>query len=762
MNTPITRNELFDINTLQNLVTSDAVKSVDKMNLQKYRRRSRLSGNNKVIVTYDFPKSWATIQKGRLIPQPYALSQCSFPSQIGAALGQKYYWDIDMKNCQPTLAIQVAKRYGFSTPALEEYCQHRDAIFSEMIEKTNMNRDEVKTEWIRVMFGGTSFAHPLIPKVKKELTTLAAVVKQDNLDIYNNVLKLKEEKKKNSDPLFSCLAIYLQNEERLCLMAFIEYAQSIGRYVGVLKYDGGQLEKSENESSVSKDILLGAQKAILEKTGYSMALEVKPLVHSFDFSSSGKLIAPDILINDDFAAKKFASLAGNFIKKVNDTLYAFNSDTGLWTETLSPLIHEYKDALVFRQMGPSGIKTYDYGGKKVNIDPMLSFVKNYVPESKLDPETSIGKLLWSNGYYDFDTDTFHDEFNPEIHFVSRISRPFPKQRDEATIRHVHKILFEDPYLEEQAEQRDFYKIAIARAIYGDYRAKRCYFTTGEPNCGRGLLTAALQSAFESYVTQFSSEQLLYNPRVSTDPAKQMAWCIPFKDVRIAIANEISMSGKFIDGNRLKGLSGGGDQIQARLNFKDESLHTIRATLFCLTNDIPAIKPVEKGLLNRICINELLKSYVQSPDPSNKYQALEDRSLKTKFESESYKDAVFFILVDEWKRFVAANKISEKPALVASGIQEWVETGSTIKDILEEKYQITKNENHWVRCSDLLRHLKSKDCKESDTKIGRELSRLTCHGPKTQKIDGRAVKVRLGIRLIGDDPNDDEGPLIEDS
>jgi phage/plasmid-associated DNA primase len=234
----------------------------------------------------------------------------------------------------------------------------------------------------------------------------------------------------------------------------------------------------------------------------------------------------------------------------------------------------------------------------------------------------------------------------------------------------------------------------------------------------------------------------------------MAWVIPFRDARIAIANEISMSEKFIDGNRLKGISSGGDQIQARLNFKDEQLYTIRATLFCLTNDIPQIKPAEEGLLNRICINELKKVYVTNPDPSNAYQAKEDRTLKDRFNEDKYKDALFFILVDEWKKFVAMGRRVEKPASVQQGIQEWVETGVSVQNILSDKYEFTKNPEHMVRFDDLEKLLRQKDCKDSSTKIGRELTRLAGHDSLVKKMNGRPIRMRPGIRVLEEDPDID--------
>jgi hypothetical protein len=743
----ITKTEVFDVDMMYKLLRHEGVSIQDKKRMKAYRDR-RNNGNH-VDVSYVFGEHYSTIKKGRLFAR-HRLGCEGFPRDIRACLFEKYYWDVDMENAQPVLLTTLSARFNLSCPALDEYCSRRNEVLDELMASHRLTRDEAKTVCISVIFGGFRDDHPLLPRMFTELKALALLVSDANPELYA-VAKKDKETKVNQNPAGSCLAVYIQNEERLILTEIDTFLTTKGRSMEGLIHDGGLVRKLEDEQTFPASLLRDVEQHIFDTTRYRISLAVKPMKHTFSFKVRDTLLPSTVKLNDDYAAKVFAGLAGARLKKVKGVLYGFNDDTGLWTEDLLPLIHEFKDDLYFEQMQGSLFKVADYGGMAAKMDPMLKLTPNYVPESTLDAESTIGKLLWKDGWYDFETDTFHDTFSPDLFFAGRINRPFPKVRDQEAIQLVHKVLFEDPYLDEQQEQRDFYKIALARALYGDYRAKRCYFTTGRANCGRGLLTAALQSSFEGFVTQFSSEQLLYNSRTASDPAKQMAWVIPFRDARIAIANEISMSEKFIDGNRLKGISSGGDQIQARLNFKDEQLYTIRATLFCLTNDIPQIKPAEEGLLNRICINELKKVYVKTPEPSNKYQAKEDRTLKDKFNQDTYKDALFFLLADEWKKFVAMGRQSEKPASVQAGIQEWVETGVSVQNILSDKYEFTKLEDHTVRFDDLEKLLRQKDCKDSTTKIGRELTRLTGHEGFQKKVNGRLVSIRRGIRLLEDDP-----------
>lgn len=365
---PITKTEVFDINALDNLMRCSAVRDIDKKNLTKYRKRAKLSGNNRVVIEYDFPKNWSALQKGRLTPIPFAFSQCSFPSQIGAALAQKYYWDLDFVNSQPCLAIQLAKRHSLTTPSLETYATHRDEIFTELMDQTHMTRDEIKQEWIKVMFGGSSFLHPLLPAIKEELIRLAAILRETNSDIYQQCVRLKDK----GNVLASCLSISLQNEERRCLVALDSFLTTQGRSLDVFKFDGGHVRKLEGETEVPASLLRACEDAIFKETGYALTLVVKPLTHTYEFTRKDEYISGDVLINDEYAAKEFLRLVGDRVRKVDGYLWVCSD--GLWTnssDALRDCIAEVSSDLVFRQETISGVRIFDYGGNEKNIPNML-------------------------------------------------------------------------------------------------------------------------------------------------------------------------------------------------------------------------------------------------------------------------------------------------------------------------------------------------------------------------------------------------------
>ena len=79
------------------------------------------------------------------------------------------YHDVDIANCHPVLLAQLAKQqYDRDLPELDKYVDNRDAFLASI----SSNRDEAKTEVIRVLYGRRStaestsfpFLHPCPPR----------------------------------------------------------------------------------------------------------------------------------------------------------------------------------------------------------------------------------------------------------------------------------------------------------------------------------------------------------------------------------------------------------------------------------------------------------------------------------------------------------------------------------------------------------------------------------------------------------------------
>jgi hypothetical protein len=706
----------------------------------KSRNKGTVAGSTNIV--YKMPKSWVgALGYGRLYSQ-HGLE--TFEADVRGTLCSGLYYDIDMENAHPVLLHQFAKKVlQMEMPETLKFCKNRDEYYSSLSD----NRDEAKKGIFQILYGGKTPLDTLQPfKSEVELFSRALTSKPEYQKLYKGCQK---EAKPNL--LGSFISYVLQTEERRCLMALFNYFTSKGWNVDVLAYDGVMIRK-EQDKEIDDEILKDAAAAVYQATGYLIALKSKAFSSFPDKEllqqaevERKKLLAPNVLVDDSWAAEQFVGLCGNHLTKLSDgTLLGFDSETGLWTPDITPLIHQHRKKLIWKQDRDFKIHVYNYGGLSKSRKALVEFLPQFVKERSVDVESSIGKLLWSDGIYDFNTRTFTKGFDPSVVFRARINRKFPSKRNRELEALVSKILFQDPFLAEQKEQAEFFKTAVARALYGDYRAKRAYITVGQANCGRGLLTCALQNAFEGYVAMFNTSSLYDNPKSSEDDAKRNAWLLQISDARLSISNEAPMGSHYIDANLLKSAASGGDIIKGRFNHKDAVEFVNRSTLFILTNDIPEIKPADRGLLNRICVSELKKTYCASPELGNPYQALEDRTLKDKVGEDDWKDALFWVLEEAWAAFAQTDRVAKKPAAVELAISEWVETSTTIASILEQRFQITKNPDDRVEFRELEKYLRSKGCIDSTTKIGRELSGLGIEN-KVIKMDGVARRCRVGIR-----------------
>ena len=764
----IVKTESFDVDAMNHLCNYDGLSTDMKALLKKYKKNRK--NINEVQVVYDHGKNWRDLKHGRLIGDGLQ----GFDKEIRATLANKYYWDLDVVNAQPVILVQMCKRNGWACPNLDKYVNERDAQMLEIMNDMNVKRDDVKGFFIQILFGSKiawHLQHPFLIAITREMTIIMENVALKHPEILKRVTKIykSDPTKKGKDPKAGCIAQVVQNEEAKVLRCIDTTLQKHARDMQVFIHDGGLVRKLENELEFPRVIMKKCQAAVFEELDYNIQLAIKSMSEKvIQFKGKAKKYTPnDTLISDSYAAKKFVELLDeNVVLDIASGRWIFDDRTGQWSQddqVLRNYLNIYASDMIFYQVGDSGDKISDYSGKESNIKNMIANIDRHLsPIDFLNTrgDSAVGKFLFENGIYDMKTKTFTEGFDPKYVFFARIPRNY-QPIDEDLCHKVHKLLFEDPYIMgEQDVQATWFKRGIARALYGDVLThKNCYITVGQPNCGRGLLTSALQQAFGDYVKQFSPNALIYNANNSSDEAKKLAWVVPLANSRLCIGNEVTMDQKkYIDGGQLKVLSGGGDSVTARLNFKDGAVVPIRTIFLLQTNDIPSIKPADEAVMNRVIINELRKSYKETPNPANPNEMKQDAQLKNKFMTEEYKNAVFHLMANIYGEWVADGSAMTKPECLKALTSEWIETTTSIRSILESKYEITGNPEHYVSSRELIDFLKSKKCVESDTKIGRELSVLKCN-VLYKKVNGISKSVRTGIREIMDALVIDDEPTV---
>jgi hypothetical protein len=661
-----------------------------------------------------------------------------------AAICKEFYHDIDMVNAQPTILVQLAKKeLGMDMPQLQAYVENRDAVLGHIMERDNVPREEAKQRLISILFGGYTDDYFLVP-LYEEVQNVAK--KFSHLSQYEDLVDACR-KEKPKDYLKSLVAYITQTAERRVLLAMRDYLTSAGWSMDVLIYDGGMIRK-RTDAACDDALMTAISTSIKEATGFDVQVKEKPLIGFTDLIEHVAEAEP--LINDSYACMELIRLLGDEITKQNGVLYFYTPSTGMWEREAGPLIglpavHRFASQLVFKQASKTAKedKLYDYGGSTKNIRNMLSHLAELIPDSNFINDSvkkSEGFLLFADGIYDMKAHQFTVGFDKSKVFTSRIIRNFPK-RDVCAIETVNRALFINPFSE--VEVGNWYKNILARALAGHTVDKVFHVLLGEPNTGKSTVTGLLCKTFGGYVKTWTLDNLKYKAGSTTDEAKQLSWIAPLLGARIALSNEARMDGIKLDGNLAKRLSGG-DAITLRQNFKDETTQEIMTTFFAMGNDMPSFSPEDAALRVRMNYATFNYSFVPKPEEEcGEWEKPADPLLKMKIESDEWKDAFTHIILDAY----AAGVRLPAPDSVKAATDEYVPVESnSLKQLLEEEYELAPEmgENDWLPARQIINYLKGTGLALSDTKIGRELSKMGL-SRDTKRVAGKVVKIWKGIR-----------------
>jgi hypothetical protein len=625
--------EHFDTIALLKLLSHPAVtESVDcsiEGALKDYVRNSQ-DGMRKVTykrAEHGFGRLYA---KGRSSLQ-------SLPRRIRHTVAGHLYWDIDICNCHPTILSQLCRKHGIAHPYLEQYVVNRDSMLEETSTHYNVNRGDAKGLFIRILCGGTYYGWASELVIKQDATknitdfqTELTRIQNAIWDKYENIQKVatQNEDKNYDNPKGSLLSIVLDIEEDKILSEIVKFEErNYGRVIDVLIFDGCQIRRDNKKPMTMKE-LEECEGWIAQETGYHIKLaekpmsdcynldQCKPLLHlicknesdaaialkrlhegdpetisqslSFSLPFEVGTVIPDSNMNKDTKDNNSSS-GSSLIKFCDNMLFVYDKETGLWNSD-EIAIHQQFLKQYKVEMGDwletvrEWTKLYTML-KTQNGDPMFLERVNL---------TSLGKLLFKNGFYDFETKVFSTQFDAQIFFPFRIERNYNALRNEAHVTYVNLTLFVLPFA--TRETGIFVKKSLARAIAGCIRDKRLYFNIGPPNASKGVLTDALSSCYGPYIGTFNGG-ILQVSQGDKDTSLRFKEYFESRYCRIMISNEIPMC-KGIDGVILKIISSGGDKITGRKLHLNNSKFISHSTTIINGNDRPRIIPADDALVGR--------------------------------------------------------------------------------------------------------------------------------------------------------------------
>lgn len=747
------KQEYYDVDAMEELLKHTGVSKCNKMVLRAYKRK-RVNGNC-VQVVYEYGKTMKKLQKGRVHPQR-SLGLQSFPSDIRGALAQKRYWNADFANSQPVILMQLCEKNGWKCDRLKEYVMNRASMLADIMEECDCDRDTAKQLCLITMFGGQI---KKAPSFIKELSEELVPISQNILKQYPDVLKEVQKVKTDPSQAQSTVAHVVQDIEFQLLLAFEVVLKEHNRQMDVYIHDGGLIPKIEGETEFPTAILQDAQKKIKERMGYDITIEIKALEHSFVFNETTTVERRIVESDKQAGDLLWKELKDRLIYSKGNFYY---KEDNLWVyelEVVKRAVRRYVMSSNLYRPNANGEPTV-YSQNATHAQNISIVILDNAVAYRDDAwennvfESSRGKILFTNGYYDLPNGMFvptgSERFDNSIVFLEHI--PY----DYSDMYHDNQSLFERffeiPFGKEMGE---YYLLKIARAVAGDAE-KKFLAGIGSSNTGKSALTSILSNALGGYFGGWNGANICY--RQSTqDEAQKLRWLYLLRHKRVIVSSELQVGGMGIDGNMIKKMANGGlDPIVARQHGGNELSFKIGFLPILFAQDLDRIRPLDDAVMTRLRAIHYQKVYCDNP--SNEFELQIDRELDKEVQTKKFRLSFMNLLFDTYYQWVQEGRKEDEPECVKVAVKEVVGSNLSIVDSFLEEFEITNSEDDFLPSSEIEKWLVEGKYRITMTKFGLEMRKYaTIHKlenvlSKQKKIQGRGVKCWIGIRIPKEESN----------
>ena len=761
--------ENMDITLCKMILDTPDIAPIESIDGFKTAVYNNLKSNGDLVVKhnqrYGLGRFYADENRS-LIPHPRSIKHTLFT--YGG-------WnDLDMIKGHMSIALEIFKGI-LNLPYIQKTVTGFDDLVNKLsqfyeVEGTPLSNDNIKWLFNMMIYGGTphgwkkklekggkgyeakkiiNFAghHPFVLAFEKECQSMGDIVYKNNPSI---VSKVKKESDSLRDKKNSTISYFFQIVENHIVYSVYELLVGM-RIISPkkcgLEMDG--LNIPPNGSIYDKDDTIKVMNNfILNDTGLNIKFKFKPYGESvmqglIDERRNMVVAEPinnDIIMavveeddneediigvmdGDDSSASKIVLNAYPYWKCCNDVLYVFDDETGMWSDKVE--IHnriisrysEYLDIIRINNEGELKRTGRNYAKNNQKRKDMYPFIRENCVDNdwiSRSDSSSLGKILFSNGHYDFTrgrfltgkmvskTDKekvntiFENGFNPEIVFFCRIDHAYSHitEEEKTYMDSIKRRLFTDTLGDDVG---NYLILNLARALSGE-KMKKIMFGLGSTNTGKGILTKACLLSMNSYCDVFTGENLAFN-NVNNDEAQKMRWAMLLRCKRLIISNELSTT-KNLDGNLIKKLSSGIDGIKGREHGGNEKTFYPHYKAILLANDIPKIKPFDPAVQGRVKVYSMVKSFVDNP--SNEYELKKDPNLDAEMQTILFQRCFIGLLIDSHRQFRANNCVEIVPDEVSLARDEWMGSNEDNNVItqFQEIYEITNDANDYVISKDI--------------------------------------------------------------
>lgn len=664
--------------------------------------------------------------------------------------------DIDMCNAHPVILRYICKIHSFACPHLEYYITHRDECLAKFesrevgkdtyLKATN-NDKKTRTKGLPIEFKKYDIE---MKQIQNKL-----VVLEKYKELFDTIPTTKEYNY-NGSAINRILCYY----ENIILQHVIHVINGKGIETGILMFDGlmlyGDYYKDKGLLDTISDYVEKQLPDLHMKWAYkehNMSL-VMPV--DFVMDDTVSLQKRTFVCNDLEAAQKLYSLYAHWKYSENE-LYVFDDKTGMWKNdrnTQNLIVSRFTEDLWIGIKGKNDIlepsKVKSYGNTTVLFIQMLEKMKILCIDDnwlKRTATSSLGKLLFTNGYFDLRENIFYNTFNPDIVFSGKIYQEYNPEFTLEDIQYMESIKMRLFYAPLGKDVGDFFILNLARGLAGDMM-KRIMFGLGSSNTGKSTITKALLKTCSDYVGTFDGNNFAYR-NTSNDSASQNRWLMLLKHKRIIFSNEIKSTIP-LNGNLIKMVSSGGDAVVGRQHAGNECEFYISFLCVVFANDLPKITPYDDAVNNRIRVVSYTKPYVN--EPSGDYELQMDENIDVELNTLRFQRCFLEIFIRQFYKG-KQGEFKIEPPEVTEAKEEWIGTDVGCMPAFLQEYEVTNDENDFVRSSEIQEWLELGKYGITMKKFGMELKQyILKHKLDKVKSDGKKInginkQVWYGIKNI---------------
>ena len=696
----------------------------------------------------------------------------SLPRKIRHTICKGLYIDLDFKNAHPVILKQLCDTYDIKCPNLTTYVNNREEILNMISKSLNIALADAKFIFLKALNGNkTTYdiqnwfstleefnnIHSHISNLEEFKTIREEVINEsiENVDarVVNRILCSFE-----CDCLESLFKILDKNK------CFDYYSQEQNKIYKVcsLIFDGLQvLDNASNRKLINQEFLTSLSSAIKLETGFSLEVVIKEFDECLEIPSDYSIMNKgNNTISSDTEARDYVlSIYGKYyIKCCNVRYVKYNN---IWTSNPDVVEEVITNHIINcnLQMELGEGKYKNYSGFKSHISSCYKLILSTGFQTQNDfikNNLNKGKyyLPFKDCVFSFiDGKTYsYDDLN--ICFTQQINRNFPKYVAEDYEELLRRVI--NPIYPNE-DERDYNAHIKARAIAGCFEDKKWYCFIGERNCGKGVETTLLRNAFDVFVRTFDAKTLIHNKYGNPTSETALAWVVNKKEARLIISNEIKGDENTkLNGNFIKTLASGGDEMVGRRLYENEVEFIPQFTMILCCNNIYETTP--KDALENLEAFEYKSKFVvkEEMEEGISYYKLRDESIKSFIQEDRIIDAYTWYIFNQ---FSMNRKPTPENVKLTTDINVDDDKLSVDKFICKNFITTEDKKNDRLFTEEICDILNNYGYKVNLIETGKYLIRLNIgiHNKKTNKNGER----KNGFECIRFNPPKDEDTIINE-